>query len=204
MGDWVPITAGCGLTAVAILVARLAPQSPVGAELRRSYGIAPSGARGYRTRRDHVKSAGLALLAASGLALTAIGAGTLVERFPNGSRGNLIAATYSFSAFLLGGVAVLVTLVALWKAILWRIELPDSPEHRRAFADAIDHLVDGVASEAEARDYINVRYESRTIEAVRRTALRLLRRYGGDLPSDHRERIKEFTAAVRSTAADEH
>jgi hypothetical protein len=42
------------------------------------------------------------------------------ERFPNESRGNLIASVYSFMLFLLAGVACLCSLIATWNGVRWR------------------------------------------------------------------------------------
>src|SRR5258705_12216041 len=143
MNDWLPVFAGCCIIALALAVIRFAPHSTWGQELRRSYGVRPSGARGVRTRRDHLRSAGLAAITAIVLVATSMAAGWVTDAFPVDSTASWIGLSYGFVALLLSVMAALMTFVALWKATLWRVELPDTPEHRRALADAIDHLLDG-------------------------------------------------------------
>jgi hypothetical protein len=200
MTDWVPIIVGFVIIAAAIIAVRRMPHSALAKELRRSYGVAPTGDRGFRTRRDHAKSAGVAALVTLGLGATFLFAGLMMQRYPNGSRANLIASTYMFMAFLLTGVAALVALRALWKAASWHIELPDTPEHRRGFADAIDHFLDGSTSPDERANYLDVRYLHPQIEAIRRSTLKLVSKHNGSLPDDFRRQIKELTASIRASA----
>jgi hypothetical protein len=199
MRESLPLIVGLGIIVLALGVIWLAPESAAAIELRRSYGIEPSGERGVRTRRDHLKSAGLAALMAIALTVTSVVAATLMDRLPNGSRGNLIASTYMFGGFLMTIVTAVVALVALWKSVFWRIELPDTPSHRRAFADAIDRLVDGTLSAEDRAEYVDVRYLQPEIEQIRRSTLHLLKRHGNQLPENVRDQVKEFTAHIRGS-----
>src|SRR6476646_8239821 len=143
MNEWLTVTVGVGVIAVAWAIARFRPNSFLGRELRRPYGAAATGDRGIRTRGDHLRSSGLALLAAGALMLTAFAADYFADRFPNESTGKLIAYTYECGALLGAIVAAAVLVNAMRKAAVWRVELPDTREHRRALADAIDQLLDG-------------------------------------------------------------
>src|SRR6185503_7797514 len=127
MQDWLPIIVGALIIVVAIAVMRLAPSSAWGSELRRSYGVQPTGTRGIRTRRDHLRSAGFAALLAVLLEMTSMGVGELAFRYPEESRASIIAQTYTFAAFLLAAMAAVSMLRSLWKAAVWRVELPDTP-----------------------------------------------------------------------------
>jgi hypothetical protein len=200
MVDWVPIVAGFAIIALAIAVVRLAPNSVWAQELRRSYGIRPTGERGNRTRRDHLLSAGLAGLMAVLLLATSIVASIVAERLPDDTRGKSIALTYTFAAFLLGAVAVASTMRSLWKAAAWRMELPDTPEHRRRLADALDHLLDGDLTPDERREYLDVVYLQPQLEQIRRATLKLSRQYDAGLPEDFRVQIKRWTAGIRASA----
>jgi hypothetical protein len=200
VNDWVPIIVGYGIILVAIIAARAMPNSTIGVELRRSYGVTPSGDRGHRTREDYLKSAGLAFAASVGLALTCMGAGVLMDRYPIGSRANLAASTYSFGAFLLMGVALLLTAGSLWRYLFFRVVLPDTPAHRLSFADAIDRLLDGAITDNERIEHLEVRYKQREIEEIRRSTLKLVRKHGVSLPENHRSQIRQLTAGIRASA----
>lgn len=200
MNEWLTVTVGVGVIAVAWAIARFRPNSFFGRELRRSYGAAATGDRGVRTRSDHLRSSGLALLASAALTLTAIGAGYFADRVPNGSTGKLIAYTYEFGALLGAIVAAAVLLNALRKAAMWRVELPDTSEHRRALADAIDQLLDGQLAAAERPEILRVRYLHPEIEAIRRSTLRLMAEHPSGLPDGFREQIRGFTATIRRSA----
>ena len=83
---------------------------------------------------------------------------------------------------------------------VWRVELPDTPDHRRKLADAIDHLVDGVASSEERAEFLDVRYLHPQIEPVRRATVMLVAKYDADLPEHFRAQIKQWTAGIRGSA----
>lgn len=204
MSDWVPIIAGVVIIAFAVAVIRFAPHSAWSQELRRSYGIRPTGERGNRTRRDHLKSAGLAGVVAVLLLATSLVAASFAERAPErvaeDARGGAIALTYMFVGFLLGMMAVASATYSLWKAAAWRMELPDTPEHRRCLADAIDHLLDGELSPEERRDYLDVVYLQPQVEQIRRATLKLVRRHQAGIPEDFRVQIKRWTAGIRASA----
>jgi hypothetical protein len=200
MNDWLVVGVGVVVIVVARAIARFRPHSSIGQELRRSYGARATGERGVRTRHDHLRSAGLAAIAFVGLFLTAIVADRFATGLPDGSNGNLIASTYGFCAFLLSLVALTVLLLSLWKAAVWRVELPDTPEHRRALADAIDHLLDGQLDPAERANVLQVRYLHAEIEEIRRSTLRLVSKHPSGLPDSFRAQIKGFTATIRASA----
>ena len=91
-----------------------------------------------------------------------------MDRTPDDTSADQTAWAYLFTAFMLAALAALALLRSLWKATVWRVELPDTPDHRRKLADAIDHLVDGVASSEERAEFLDVRYLHPQIEQVRR------------------------------------
>jgi hypothetical protein len=200
MSDWVPIIAGFAIIVFAIGVVRFAPNSVWAQELRRSYGIRPTGERGNRTRRDHLLSAGLAGLMAALLLATSVVASAVAEGLPDETRGHSIALAYMLAAFMLGIVAVASTLRSLWKATAWRMELPDTPEHRRRLADALDHLLDGGLTPDERREYLDVVYLQPQLEQIRRATLKLSTQYQTGLPDDFRVQIKRWTAGIRASA----
>jgi MFS family permease len=199
MNEWLPIIAGLCIIGIAFGIVRFAPNSVWGQELRRSYGVRPTGARGNRTRRDHLRSAGLAAAASAALLVTSLVAGYVMDRTPDGTSADQTAWAYLFTAFMLAAIAALALLRSLWKATVWRIELPDTPEHRRRLADAIDHLVDGVASGEERAEFLDVRYLHPQIEQVRRATLKLVRQHRADLPDHFRRQIKQWTAGIRGS-----
>lgn len=200
MNEWQTVAVGVGVIALAWAIARFRPNSFLGRELRRSYGAAATGERGVRTRGDHLRSSALALLAAGALMLTAFAADYFADRFPNESTGKLIAYTYEFGALLGAIVAAAVLVNALRKAAMWRVELPDTREHRRALADAIDELLDGHVDAAERLEVLRVRYLHPEIEAIRRSTLRLMAEHPSGLPDGFREQIRGFTATIRRSA----
>ena len=200
MSDWVAIVAGLAIIVIAVAIMRLAPQSTWAQELRRSYGIRPTGQRGHRTRRDHLRSAGLAAITTVVLAAGLAVATAFANRAPDDTKANAIAETYMFVGFLLGMMAVASAGRSLWKATAWRIELPDTPEHRRRLADAIDHLLDGAASLEERRDYLDVSYVQPQLEQIRRATLKLAKQHVGGIPDDFRAQIRRFTAGIRASA----
>src|SRR5215468_8324610 len=97
--NWLPVVVGIAIIVVAVAIVRLAPDSVWGQELRRSYGVRPTGPRGNFTRRDHVRAAGLAAIIATLLELTSFGVAMFGDRFDDESRGALLAATYTIAAF---------------------------------------------------------------------------------------------------------
>src|SRR5215510_4198295 len=105
-GNWLPMFFGLAIILVAVAIVRIAPDSFLGQELRRSYGVRPTGARGNFTRRDHVRAAGLAATVATLLELMSFGVAVFGDRFDVDSRGAILAATYSIAAFLLAGMAM--------------------------------------------------------------------------------------------------
>src|SRR6476659_7684623 len=134
MGDiWLPILVGVAIIIFAVAIVRLAPNSVWGQELRRSYGIRPSGMRGNRTRRDHLKSAAVS----GGVAIVLEGTSyaTAVIGGVDDATSGVIAETYTFVSFTLASMAVVATIRSLWKALAWRVELPDTPAHRRGLDD---------------------------------------------------------------------
>lgn len=201
MNNWVPIVAGYTIIAIAILIARFAPQSGAAHELRTWYGVAPSGKRGERTRRDQFLSSGIAAAIGIGLLLAALGISFVGDRYSNGSRANLAAATYAFGSLILGVMALVVAAVALSKGLVWRVELPDWPEHRIAFVDAMDRVIDGQSTPDEEAEVLQVRYQYGVIEQLRRNWLREIRKHGGSLPDPYRRQFKELTASIRASAS---
>jgi hypothetical protein len=199
MENSVPLIAGIIIIVIAAGIARFAPNSMLGEELRRSYGITPTGARGNFTRRDHLKSAGLSAALATVLELTSFGTAALGADTPNESSGAAIAFTYTIGAFFLAAMAIIATLRSLWKALRWRVELPDTPEHRRGLANAIDHLLDGQLSSQERADYLDVRYLQPQLEQIRRAVLTLSSKHSPEMPESFRTQIKEWTAGIRSS-----
>jgi len=199
MSEWVPVFVGIAIVVIAVLIARLAPGSAWGQELRRSYGIRPTGERGHRTRRDHLRSAAASALLAIALEATSIGVAWLGRDATLESSTSTITMTYSFVAFLFAAMATLATARSIWKAALWRIELPDTPEHRRGLADAIDHLLDGNLSPEERARFLDVRYVHPQLEQIRRAATKLAAEYTSGMPDGYRSQIKEWTAGIRAS-----
>lgn len=197
MDSWLPVIAGLVIIAVAFGIVRFAPNSVWGQELRRSYGVRPSGPRGNRTRGDHLRSAGLAAATSGALFATSIAAAFVMDRAPDHTSTDQIAWAYLFTAFMLAALAAVVLVRALFKAMVWRIELPDTPDHRRRLADALDHLIDGVASPEERAQYVDVRYLHPQIESVRQATLKLVARHGGGLPDHFRAQIRQWTSGIR-------
>jgi hypothetical protein len=197
MDTWLPIIVGLLIIAVAFGIVRFAPNSVWGQELRRSYGVRPSGPRGNRTRGDHLRSAGLAAATAAGLFATSVVAAIVMDRAPDDTSTDQIAWAYLFTTVMLAALAAVVVLRALFKAVVWRIELPDTPDHRRRLADALDHLIDGVASPEERAEYVDVRYLHPQIESVRRATLKLVEQHRGGLPDHFRAQIRQWTSGIR-------
>jgi len=199
MGDiWLPILVGVAIIIFAVAIVRLAPNSVWGQELRRSYGIRPSGLRGNRTRRDHFKSAALSAVVAvvlegTSYATAVLGGGVVDDASVS------ITETYTFVAFTLASMAVVATIRSLWKAMLWRVELPDTPAHRRGLADAIDHLLDGNLSSQEREDFLDVRYIHPQLEQIRRATVKLAAQHHAGVPDDYRNQIKQWTAGIRAS-----
>lgn len=200
MSDWAPVIAGVIIIAVAVGVLRFAPNSAWAQELRKSYGITPTGPRGNRTRRDHLLSAALAGALAVALDVTSALASSFVAKTPGDTRLAATALAYTFVGFLLGMMAGVSALHSLWKAARWRMELPDTPEHRRGLADALDHFLDGGLSLEERRDYLDVVYLHPQLEQIRRATLKLARQNQSGIPDDFREQIKRWTAGIRASA----
>jgi len=200
-GNWLPIVVGLAIILFAVAVVRLAPDSAWGQELRRSYGVRPTGSRGNFTRRDHVRAAGLAAIVATLLELTSFGAAWYGERFEAESRAQVVAATYTIAAFLLAGMAMVSMLRSLLKASIWRVELPDTPAHRRGLANAIDHLLDGELSAEERAEFLDVRYVHPQLEQIRRATVRLVAQHrASGIPDGFRSQIKMWTAGIRESA----
>ena len=200
MSDWLPIVTGIVIILVAVGIARLAPDSSWGQELRRSYGVRPTGTRGIRTRRDHLRSAVLSAVLVVALIATSIGASLIAGNPPSDTQRGMIAQTYSFGAFILGAMAIVAMLRSIWKAAVWRIELPDTPAHRRGLADAIDHLLDGSVTPEERAAYLDVRYLHPQLEQVRRATMQLVSQHRSGVPDGFRTQIKEWTAGIRASA----
>jgi hypothetical protein len=198
--DSTPIVAGIVIILLAIGLVRFAPNSVWGQELRRSYGVSPSGARGNFTRRDHLRSAGYSAMLSIALELTSYGTAAFGADSPNDSTGAAIAFTYTIGAFFLAAMAAIATVRSLWKALRWRMELPDTPEHRRGLANAIDHLLDGQLSAQERADFLDVRYLQPQLEQIRRAVMALSSKHAAQgMPDSFRSQIKEWTAGIRSS-----
>jgi hypothetical protein len=197
--NWVPILAGFCIIAVAFAIVRFAPDSAWGQELRRSYGIQPSGARGNRTRRDHLRSAGLAAGVCAALVATSAVAALVADRATDGTNTDRTASAYLFTAFMLAVLAALALVRSLYKATVWHVELPDTPDHRRKLADAIDHLVDGVASAEERAEFLDVQYLHPQIESVRRATMLLVAKHDSELPDHFRVQVKRWASGIRQS-----
>src|SRR5215831_13424730 len=115
MSVWLPVLVGAAIIAAAFAIIRFAPNSVWSQELLRQYGVRPSGDRGHRTRRDHLRSAGLGGAAAAALMVTAFLAALVATSVPTEAPSGLIALTYAFVSFLLGLTAVASTVRSLWK-----------------------------------------------------------------------------------------
>jgi hypothetical protein len=200
--NWLPILVGVVVILVASAIARLAPHSALGQELRRSYGARPTGDRGNFTRRDHLRGAGFAAIAAIALTLTSIGASALYDRLAVDSRWEPIVLTYALGAFIFAAMALASLVRSLWKSARWRVELPDTPAHRRGLADAIDHLLDGNISPEERAEFLDVRYLHPQLEQIRRATMILVAQHKSDVPEGFRAQIKEWTAGIRASAGD--
>jgi hypothetical protein len=194
-----PLIAGIVIILLAVGLVRFAPNSVWGQELRRSYGVRPTGARGNFTRRDHLRAAGLSAVLAVVLELTSYATAAFGADTPDESTGSAIAFTYTIGAFLLAAMAMIATLRSLWKALRWRMELPDTPEHRRGLANAIDHLLDGQLSPEERADFLDVRYLQPHLEQIRRAVLALSSKHATGMPESFRSQIKEWTAGIRQS-----
>jgi hypothetical protein len=134
------------------------------------------------------------------LFITSVVADSFIGRAPDNPRLGAVALSYSFVASILTLMAVASAIRSFWKASAWRMELPDTPEHRRRLADAIDHLLDGGLSPEERRDYLDVVYLQPQLEQVRRATLRLSRQNSAGMPDDFRFQIKQWTAGIRASA----
>jgi hypothetical protein len=200
MTDWTPIIVGLLIVIAAVVLIRRWPDSDVARELLRPYGIQPTGPRGIRTRRDHLRSALLAGGTATALLTTVIAVASFAGRLPIDQLSGRASNGYVFIAFLLGVVTALVALQALWKAVIWHEELPDLPEHRTALADALDQLIDGQIDPATRSSYLEVRYVNRELEQIRRATLKLVAQHKGTLPPSYRQQLREWTTAIRRTA----
>lgn len=120
MGSWSPVLFGNAFIVVVITAVAIAPNSWWGRELRRGYGIRPTGQGGSYTRWDHFRAAILALV--GGIILVAMGflVAILGDRYPTASTANSIAMAYMFGFVLLGGLAILCAIIAAWNGLRWR------------------------------------------------------------------------------------
>jgi hypothetical protein len=84
------------------------------------YGPKPTGEDGVFTRRDHLRGAGLALLAAAACAGLGLLSYNISFGWPNGAKKTMIAEVYGFILVILSLVAVAAMLQALWRALFWR------------------------------------------------------------------------------------
>jgi hypothetical protein len=84
------------------------------------YGRKPTGEDGIFTRRDHLRSAGLALLAAAGCVGLGFLSYTISFGWPNGAKKTMIAEVYGFTLIILGLVALAAMVQGLWRALFWR------------------------------------------------------------------------------------
>ena len=120
MGSWSPVIVGNLFIAVVLLAMVIAPRTWWAKELRRSYGVRPTGTGGRLSRADYFRSAGAALLAAIVLVGAALGVAVLADWLAPGGMPSTIAQVYSFGFVLLGGVALLSASIAAWNGLWWR------------------------------------------------------------------------------------
>jgi hypothetical protein len=129
MGPWTPVLVGNAFIFVVIAGVAIAPNSWWAQGLRRGYGIRPTGTDGAYTRWDHFRAAILAFLGAILLVALAFALAILGDRYPANSTANNVAMAYMFGFVLLGGLALLCSVITAWHGLRWR------PEPRAASDD---------------------------------------------------------------------
>ena len=120
MGPWTPVLVGNAFIIIVIAAVAIAPRSWWAQELRREYGVRPSGEEGAYTRRDHFRAATIALLGSILLVALGFAIAILGDRYPTMSTASNVAMAYMFGFVLLGGVAFLCSMIAAWNGIRWR------------------------------------------------------------------------------------
>jgi hypothetical protein len=169
MSEWAPVLVGFGIISLFLAGARILPHSWVSGELRQWYGAKPTGPYLALTRRDQIRRALLSAIAAVVLVASGSALFPIAERFPNESRTHLTLEAYFFIAFILGGVAALAAVVAVFHAVLWRpkrVRLTDAG--RLDLATYLALLSEGTLEHRQWRDFSAVCFEDDEIEAVRR------------------------------------
>jgi hypothetical protein len=120
MGEWSPLIVGFGYIGLIIALVALFPNAWWSRDLRRSYGIKPTGPNDSYSRRDFFRGAGVCAILSILLMGGAFLVMALAQRFPNLSLANNITAAYGFMCVLLSGLAALCSLIILWNGIRWR------------------------------------------------------------------------------------
>jgi hypothetical protein len=128
MGPWTPVLVGNAFIVIVIATVAIAPHSWWAVELRRGYGIRPTGEDGAYTRWDHFRAAMVAFVAAILLVALGFGIAILGDRYPTNSTANNVAMAYMFGFILLGGLALLCSLIAAWNGLRWRPETRAAPD----------------------------------------------------------------------------
>ena len=122
MGPWTPVVVGNAFIVVVIMVVAIAPNSWWAHELRRGYGIRPTGEDGHYTRWDHCRAAIVAFMGSILLVTLGFGIAVLGDRYPTSSTASNVAMAYMFGFVLLGGLALLCSVIAAWNGLRWRRE----------------------------------------------------------------------------------
>ena len=122
MGPWTPVIVGNAFIVFVLAAVAFAPHSWWAQELRRGYGIRPTGEDGAYTRRDHFRAAIVAFI--GGILLVALGFAIAIlgDHYPTMSTANNVAMAYMFGFVLLGGLAILCSAIAVWNGLRWRQE----------------------------------------------------------------------------------
>ena len=130
MGPWTPVLVGNAFILFVIAAVALAPHSWWAQELRRGYGIRPTGEDGTYTRRDHFRAATVAFVGSLVLIAVGFAVAVLGERYPTMSTANNVAMTYMIGFVLLGALAFACAVIATWNGIRWRPESKTTSDER--------------------------------------------------------------------------
>jgi hypothetical protein len=84
------------------------------------YGPKPTGEDGVFTRRDHLRGAALALIAAAVCAALGFLSYNISFGWPNGAKKTMIAELYGFILVILALVSIAAMVQALCRALFWR------------------------------------------------------------------------------------
>lgn len=168
MNDWLPLAIGLAIIVVGIALVVTRPTSSVALELRRVYGVRPSGAYNLMNRHDLLRRAGYSFVAAGTLFASSFALFPLTDRLANESTPRLVLEGYFFMAFLLGGVAALAAILSLLSIAVWRPRtIETTPDRLADFADYLTRLSRGDISYEGWRDLSVVRFDHTSVEAVR-------------------------------------